>query len=177
MLKINGSGFLPSSVVVFNGKNHPATFINSSQLSIPLSEVDLGTVGDFSVTVSNGSVGAVGYLRVQGGLLQLSISGLPTEQSGSVSISSPGGFTGVVSSTRTIEVPPGTYLVAASGVGEGGVNYYADPASQSVTIADGSSGAVEVSYKIVTAKINEPLDPRMSFSLRQGVLADSPVPE
>ena len=141
-LTINGGGFLGSSIVTFNGFAHKAAFISSSELSILLSDADLENVGDFAVTVENGDTAVAGYVRVEGGILQLRISGLPAEQPGSVSITSPSGFTGVISSTRTLQVPPGTYLVSANGVGMGGLNYYSDPAAESVSIADGSSSSL-----------------------------------
>ena len=180
-LTINGGGFLGSSVVTFNGAAHQAAFINSSQLSILLSNADLENFGDFAVTVENGDTAVAGYVRVEGGILQLRISGLPAEQPGSVSITSPSGFTGVISSTRTLQVPPGTYLVSANGVGMGGLNYYADPAAESVSIADGSSSSLEVSYKVVTVRVRtmeplDPRDPRTAAGFRM-VMTDAPVPE
>lgn len=175
-LTINGGGFLASSVVMFNGTAHQVAFVSSTQLNIQLSNADLHNIGDFSVTVTNGSAAAGDYLRVRGGTLQLSIAGLPAEQPGSVSITSPDGLSGVISSTQTIEVPPATYLVSANGVGTGGLNYYSEPTAQSVNIADGSSSLIEVSYKMVTARTMLPLDPREAASLRM-VLPDAPVPE
>jgi hypothetical protein len=177
-LTINGGGFLGSSVVTFNGAARQAAFISSSQISILLSNADLENVGDFAVTVENGDTAVAGYVRVQGGILRLRISGLPAEQPGSVSITSPSGFTGVISSTRTLQVPPGTYLVSANGVGMGGLNYYSDPAAESISIADGSSSSLELSYKMVTARAIQSLglDPRDAAEFRM-VLPDAPVPE
>ena len=176
-LTINGGGFSTSSVVTFSGAVRQVTFISSAQLSILLSNADLGNIGDFSVTVTNGSAAAVSYLRVEGGNLQLSIAGLPAEQPGSVSITSPDGFSGMISSTQTLEVPPATYLVSANGVGAGGMNYYSEPAAQSVTIRDGSSSSIEVSYTQVTVRTMQPLDPRGAASLHWMILPDTPVPE
>ncbi len=175
-LTVNGGGFLGSSVVTFNGAAHQAAFINSSQLSILLSNADLEKVGDFAVTVENGDTAVAGYVRVEGGILQLRVSGLPAEQPGSVSITSPSGFTSVILSTQTLQIPPGTYLVSANGVGMGGLNYYSDPAAQSVTIADGSTSSLDVFYKMVTASTMRTLDPRVA-SVHWMVLPDAPVPE
>ena len=144
-LTINGGGFRVSSVVTFNGAAHQAAFINSSQLSILLSNADLEKVGDFAVTVENGDTAVAGYVRVEGGILQLRGQRIvAAEQPGSVSITSPSGFTSVILSTQTLQIPPGTYLVSANGVGMGGLNYYSDPAAQSVSIADGSSSSLDV---------------------------------
>jgi hypothetical protein len=175
-LTINGAGFLASSGVTFNGTAHEATFISSAQLIIRLSDADLENIGDFPVAVSNGHTAVAGYLRVEGGTLQLRITGLPTEQPGNVSISSRSGFTGVISSTQSLQVPPGTYLVAANGVGSGGLNYYSDPAAQSVSIEDGSFGSLEVSYRVVTSGTMQPIDPREMSTLHWMVLPDASEP-
>ena len=175
-LTINGGGFLASSVVTFNGAAHKSTFISSAQLSIPLSNADVENIGDFSVMVRNGDTAVAGYLRVEGGTLQLYISGLPAEQPGSVSVTSPGGFTSVISSTQTIQVPPATYLVSANGVGAGGMNYYSDRALQSVTITDGSSNSIEVPYTMVTLRAMQALDPRGAAPLHWMILPDTSEP-
>ena len=52
-LSINGSGFLASSVVTFNGVAHSVSFISSTQLNITLTPSDLTTTGSFSVVVTN----------------------------------------------------------------------------------------------------------------------------
>src|SRR5258708_27811922 len=52
-LMINGSGFLASSSVTFNGVAHPAKFVSNSQLAIGLSASDSATVGSISVVVAN----------------------------------------------------------------------------------------------------------------------------
>ena len=52
-LTINGSGFLASSTVTFNGTGRAATYIGSSQLTIALTSADLATAGSYPVVVSN----------------------------------------------------------------------------------------------------------------------------
>ena len=54
---INGTGFLATSTVTFNGTAHPATFVTANQLTISLSSADLGTAGTFSVVVTNPAPG------------------------------------------------------------------------------------------------------------------------
>lgn len=56
-LSINGSGFLASSSVSFNGSSRTATYMNSSQLTIALTSSDLSTAGAFAVIVSNPAPG------------------------------------------------------------------------------------------------------------------------
>ena len=52
-LTINGSGFISSSSVTFNGASHTVSFVNSGQLTITLSTSDLATAGSFPVVVTN----------------------------------------------------------------------------------------------------------------------------
>jgi hypothetical protein len=56
-LTINGSGFIGSSAVTFNGVSHAVAFVNSGQLTITLSASDLAAAGSFPVVVSNPAPG------------------------------------------------------------------------------------------------------------------------
>ena len=53
MLMINGTGFISSSSVTFNGIPYTASFVSSGQLTITLSASDLATAGSFAVVVTN----------------------------------------------------------------------------------------------------------------------------
>jgi hypothetical protein len=170
-LTINGGGFLASSSVTFNGVYHETTFINPTKLSIQLAKKDLEDIGDFSVTVTNPPPGgpSVGsYFRVEGGTLELRVTGLPAGTEGSVSITSSNGFSAVVSSTQTLRVPPATYFVAANGFGTDELDYYSERAEQAVNVADGSSSSLQVHYTIRR--------PRMSFLSDQGAFTILSVP-
>src|ERR1017187_675754 len=59
-LTINGTNLLSSSTVTFNGVPHSPTYVNSSQLTIPLTSGDLAAAGSFPVVVAN--PGAIGTL-------------------------------------------------------------------------------------------------------------------
>jgi len=56
-LTINGSSFVSSSTVAYNGVGHPATFLSSTQLTISLGVGDLAAAGVFPVVVANPSPG------------------------------------------------------------------------------------------------------------------------
>ena len=56
-MTINGSGFLPSSTVTFNGTGHTAAYVSANALTITLSAADLGTAGSFPVVVTNPAPG------------------------------------------------------------------------------------------------------------------------
>jgi thermitase len=52
-LTINGTGFLSSSTVTYNGVLHTPTFVSSTKLTISLSGPDQATVGNYAVLVTN----------------------------------------------------------------------------------------------------------------------------
>ncbi len=56
-LTVNGTNFLSSSTVTYNGVSHTATFVSSTQVTIPLTAADQGTAGAFAVVVTNPSPG------------------------------------------------------------------------------------------------------------------------
>ncbi len=56
-LIINGTGFLATSSVTFNGIAHTATVVSNSQLTILLTSADLSTMGSFPVVVTNPTPG------------------------------------------------------------------------------------------------------------------------
>jgi len=56
-LTINGTGFLSTSTVTFNGIAHTPTFVSSTQLTISLTTSDLATAGTFAVVVTNPAPG------------------------------------------------------------------------------------------------------------------------
>ena len=56
-LTINGTNFLSTSTVTYNGVGHTATFVSATQLTIPLSAGDQATVGTYPVVVTNPTPG------------------------------------------------------------------------------------------------------------------------
>ena len=59
-LTVNGSGFVPNSVVNFNGSATPTTFVSTTQLTAAISAADIATKptsGNVSVTVTNPTPG------------------------------------------------------------------------------------------------------------------------
>lgn len=56
-LTINGTGFLSSSTVTFNGIGHTATLESPTQLQISLTSTDLSTAGIFPIVVTNPTPG------------------------------------------------------------------------------------------------------------------------
>jgi Immunoglobulin I-set domain len=56
-LTVDGTNFLSTSAVTYNGAAHTATFVNSTQLTISLSASDQATAGAYAVVVTNPSPG------------------------------------------------------------------------------------------------------------------------
>jgi sugar lactone lactonase YvrE len=56
-LTINGSNFISTTTVTFNGTARAVTLVNSAQLMITLSAIDLATAGTYQVVVTNPSPG------------------------------------------------------------------------------------------------------------------------
>src|SRR5262249_45136981 len=56
-LTVNGSGFVSSSVVQVNGSARPTTFVSATQLTAQVSNNDILTLGQRSITVFNPSPG------------------------------------------------------------------------------------------------------------------------
>ena len=56
-LTINGTNFVSTSMVTYNGVAHTATFVSSTQLKIMLSAADQATVGTYAVVVTNPAPG------------------------------------------------------------------------------------------------------------------------
>ncbi len=56
-LTINGTGFLSSSTVTYNGIAHAATFVSSAQLTVSLTASDQATAGTYPVVVKNPTPG------------------------------------------------------------------------------------------------------------------------
>jgi hypothetical protein len=52
-LTIIGTGFLATSTATYNGAAHAATFVNTTQLTIPLTAADQAMAGSYAVIVTN----------------------------------------------------------------------------------------------------------------------------
>jgi hypothetical protein len=57
VLTVNGTNFISSSVVRFNGNSRTTTFVNGTQLTAQITAADLQTVGSFPITVFNPTPG------------------------------------------------------------------------------------------------------------------------
>ena|SRR5437879_4838097 len=77
ILIINGNNFVPASVVIVNGINHPTVFVNDGELRVSLLPVDIRP-GNLNFVVSNPTAFGGGLFCGNGGVsgvITLSISG------------------------------------------------------------------------------------------------------
>ncbi len=56
-MTVNGTNFVPGSIVRFGGSNRSTTFVNSTELTATIPASDLTTAGAFEITVSNPAPG------------------------------------------------------------------------------------------------------------------------
>lgn len=56
-LTLNGVGFVPGSVILWNGTARPTTFVNPAQLTTPVSSADLAAATNVTITVVNPAPG------------------------------------------------------------------------------------------------------------------------
>jgi hypothetical protein len=113
-LTINGSNFLLTSTVTYNGVAHTPTFVSAAQLTIPLTAADQATAGTFPVVVTNPAPGGGASNTVNFSV----VNAVPTISS----ISPTSATAGAATQTLTIN---GTNYSAASTVTYNGVAHAA----------------------------------------------------
>jgi glucose/arabinose dehydrogenase len=89
------------------------------------------------------------------GALDVTIAGVPAGLAAAVTVTGPGGFSRVLTTTTTIgDLEPGTYTVAAADVDRADGRWSPTPTTQSVVVAGGSGAATAtVTYALVTARL------------------------
>ena len=117
-LTIDGTNFVPTSTVTYNGVAHNATFISMMQLTIQLNTADQATAGNYPVVVTNSAPGGGASSPVNFPVT----NGMPTVSGVSPNIGSTSGGTGVmitgtnfaVGATVTFGVMAATNIVVVS---------------------------------------------------------------
>lgn len=126
LLTINGTGFVISSSVTYNGTAHTPTFVNSTQLTISLTSADLSNVGSFPVMVTNPPPG--------GG----------TSNTALFSVTSTGGVTVSISPSSVVLPPSGTQTFTATVTGTSNTNV-------TWSVQEGASGGTITGSGVYTA--------------------------
>ena len=89
------------------------------------------------------------------GSLAVTVTGLPGGASADVTVSGPGGFASALGGSATLSgLTPGNYSVTAEAVTAGSAVYAGSPASQTVTVAEGSTPAPAlVTYAVTSGNL------------------------
>ena len=126
----------------------------SGTYTVVASSVTVGSVAysaspvSQSVLVGSSTANASIVYASGAGSLALTINGLGTKNSAAVTVTGPGGYTQPVTATTTLTgLAAGTYAVSAQDVTAScGTLYTAGPATQSATVASGSTASATVTY-------------------------------
>jgi uncharacterized repeat protein (TIGR01451 family) len=162
-LTVNGNSFLASSIVAFNGKPEPTTFVSASQLTAAIPAGDASAGGVVAVTVTNPAPGGGSSPSSSFSLDDYSISAPP----GAVTVIRGGAPVQV-----TITVVPGAngfanpIQLSVSGLASGLTGVFSQP-----TLTPGSSSATSVLTITATVQADlKPIVPQSRFRSAPGIL-------
>ena len=84
------------------------------------------------------------------GGLAVTIAGLPSGTDAAVTVTGPAGYSEQLSATRTLAgLAPGQYTVSAASVSVGSVTYASSPETRAVSVVEGATATVTVTYAAV----------------------------
>jgi hypothetical protein len=105
------------------------------------------TTQSVEVGGSSGAATAQVAYGAAGASLAVTVNGLPGGAAAAVTVTGPAGFERQLTGSSTLaELAAGTYTVTASEVTAADESYAPDPAGQTVSLAEGESGAATVAY-------------------------------
>lgn len=130
-LTVNGSGFVSTSVVRWNGSNRATSFVNSTQLTASVPATDIAVDGTAQITVFNPSPGggtsnALAF-TITPGVLTITTASLPAATGGKVYDFTLASLSGVSPlnwslAAGSLPLPPSLSIDAASGRISGAVD-------------------------------------------------------
>jgi uncharacterized protein (TIGR03437 family) len=143
-LTINGSGFITTSVVSFDGVSHAASLLSGTQLTITLGATDLAAAGSFPVVVTNPAPGG-------GTSNSVNFTVQPSTQNPQPAITSLSPSSAPAGASPLTLIVNGSGFVAASTVTFGGVSHTAAfvSVSQLTTPLSAADLAKAGSYPVV----------------------------
>ena len=116
------------------------------------------------------------------GSLAVTISGLPTGTTGTVTVTGPSNFTQTLTATQTLSVAPGSYSVSAAQVTSGTTRYNATITGSPATVTSNATANVTVAYAVAqnptvvlsgSISANRTLTPDTNYVLRGFVYVNS----
>ena len=157
-LAINGTGFIASSVVTYNGVAHAATLVSSTQLTIMLSASDQGTAGTYPVVVINPAPGGGGSnafnFTVRSGALSVTTTSVPNVFLGvsyAAQAAASGGTPPYTWSISTGALPSGLSLAPSTGVISG--------------LPVGGTGSASVTLQVTDTKSATAASPSITMAI------------
>ncbi|HEX2911126.1 MAG TPA: IPT/TIG domain-containing protein [Chloroflexia bacterium] len=119
-LNVYGSGFVPNSVVRWNGTDRPTTFISSAQLSAAISATDINATGTASLTVYSPGPGG-GISNVQTISINNPAPAISSISPASVAAGAPG-FTLTINGSNFLNSQAATSTVTVNGANKQTLN-------------------------------------------------------
>lgn len=111
-----------------------------------------------SVTASLVAVAAPVAYAAQAGSMAITLAGLPTGTAGDLTVTGPGGYSQVVTSTTTLSnLAAGSYTLTIRNVRAPAGTFGASPATRSVSVTAGATAATTVTYAALPAVVNIPV--------------------
>jgi hypothetical protein len=174
ILTVNGTNFVSSSSVAFNGNLRPTNFVSATQLTVPLRASDVASNATITVTVSNptpggGVSGSAAFTVGTGSAVRLKASlGLPAgaQFPQVVSVSAAGGPANGASAAPAVS-SDGRFVAFSSTA----TNLMAEGASGSVFVRDTCLGAANCSPQTIAVDLapdgsppNAPADSQVAIS-------------
>ncbi|HYW30839.1 MAG TPA: hypothetical protein VE869_04975 [Gemmatimonas sp.] len=102
---------------------------------------------------------------VTSGSLAVTVSGLPGDIAGAVSVTGANGYSVQLGASRTLsDLATGTYTVSASDISRDGVTYTPSPAAQAASVTEGTTASVAVTFNRVDAPAPPTASPPPSTS-------------
>ena len=152
---------LVATATYSNGSSQPitpGTWSSSNPQALTVSSTGIATgvaYGQSTVSASYSGVAGNAVLKVHGGALSITVTGSVT---GTVTITGPGGFTASISTSQTLQVPPGAYTITGNPAASGNSKYWPSIQSQAITVPDGGSASATVDYSTIIPNTTKVLD-------------------
>jgi hypothetical protein len=150
-LTVNGTGFVPTSTVTFNGTSRATSFVSATQLTAAITAADVSAVGSASVSVTNPAPGGGAAMAAS-----FAITAAPAAQAvlSQTSLSFPATTVGNTASAESVTLSnPGNATLNITGINLAGNNPtdFAYTTTCGGTLAAGSTCGVSVTFTPASA--------------------------
>jgi N-acetylneuraminic acid mutarotase len=162
-ITVDGTNFTPASTVIFGKAALSSTFVSALQLTATVPASALRTEGFLQVTVSNrppggGTSTTSAQFQVRGGMLSVTMMGLPSGSPANVTVTGPNDYRATLSASGTLQLPAGRYTITGSGVGVGTSKYFPAVATQTVSVSNSATAFATVNHSTIIPNTTKVLD-------------------